>query len=139
MSDPTVPPPSPYNAPPPPPSGPVSGAVSPNRGIMIVLSYLWLLALVPLLVEKQDAEVQWHAKNGLMLLAAEVVIWIAFGAVHFILAMIHLGIIGCFLGLLGPLIGLGFLVVRIICILKGVKGERFIIPVVSQYASQINI
>ena len=29
---------------------------------MIVLAYLWLLALVPLLVEKDDPEVQWHAQ-----------------------------------------------------------------------------
>ena len=46
---------------------------SPNRGVMIVLAYLWPLALVPLLVEKQDAEVQWHAKHGLVLMVAELV------------------------------------------------------------------
>jgi hypothetical protein len=33
---------------------PASNAPSSNRTIMIVLSYLWLLALVPLLVEKDD-------------------------------------------------------------------------------------
>ena len=36
---------------------------SSNRNVMIVLSYLWLLALVPLLTEKDDKEVQWHAKQ----------------------------------------------------------------------------
>ena len=44
--------------------------VSTNRGPMIVLSYLWVLALIPLLVEKDDPEVQWHAKHGLVLAAA---------------------------------------------------------------------
>ena len=44
---------------------------------MIVLSYLWLLALVPLLVEKEDNEVQWHAKHGIVLMVAEIVLWIA--------------------------------------------------------------
>ena len=48
-------------------------AASPNRGVMIVLAYLWLLALIPLLVEKQDPEVQWHAKHGLVLMIAELV------------------------------------------------------------------
>ena len=43
---------------------------------MIVLSYLWLLALVPLLVEKDDKEVQWHAKHGIVLMVAEIVFWI---------------------------------------------------------------
>ena len=46
---------------------------SPNRGVMIVLAYLWPLALVPLLVEKDDAEVQWHAKHGIVLMVAEIV------------------------------------------------------------------
>jgi hypothetical protein len=40
---------------------PGSTAPSSNRNIMIVLSYLWLLALIPLLTEKEDKEVQWHA------------------------------------------------------------------------------
>ena len=53
------------------------GTVSSNRSIMIVLSYLWLLALVPLLVEKDDKEVQWHAKHGIVLMVAEIVLWIA--------------------------------------------------------------
>lgn len=60
MSEPTVPPPPSYTPPPPPPSsgGPAGpGHVSPNRTIMVVLSYLWILALVPLLVEKEDQEV----------------------------------------------------------------------------------
>ena len=43
---------------PPPPPLPTGGTQSGNRGVMIVLSYLWLLALVPLLVEKDDKEVQ---------------------------------------------------------------------------------
>ena len=45
-------------------------AVSPNRGVMIVLAYLWLLALVPLLFEKTDRQVQWHARHGIVLMIA---------------------------------------------------------------------
>ena len=50
---------------------------SDKTAIMIVLSYLWLLALVPLLVEKEDKKVQWHAKHGIVLMLAEIVLWIA--------------------------------------------------------------
>ena len=59
--------------PPPPPPAPPSS----NRNVMIVLSYLWLLALVPLLTEKDDREVQWHAKHGIVLMVAEIVLWVA--------------------------------------------------------------
>lgn len=44
---------------------------------MIVLAYLWLLALTPLLVEKDDAELQWHAKHGLVLFGAEIAVFFA--------------------------------------------------------------
>src|SRR3954470_16220785 len=40
----------------------------PNRAAMLVLGYLWPLAVVPLLVARDDAEVQWHAKHGLVLM-----------------------------------------------------------------------
>lgn len=49
-----------------------------NRGVMIVLAYLWPLAIVPLLLEKDDADVQWHAKHGLVLLVAELVLLTGF-------------------------------------------------------------
>src|SRR5437868_1347126 len=51
---------------------------SPNRGVMIVLAYLWALAIVPLLVEKHDPDVQWHAKHGLVLMAAVLVVIFAY-------------------------------------------------------------
>ena len=114
--------------PPPPPSAP-AGGVSPNRGIMIVLAYLWLLALVPLLVEKDDAEVQWHAKHGLVLFGAEV-------AAFFALAI--LGTITGFLGcILYPLLQLAILGLHIICIVKGLQGTRFLIPGLSDYANRL--
>ena len=43
---------------------------------MIVLSYFGLLALIPLLVDKDDPEVQWHAKHGLVLTVAWVVLFV---------------------------------------------------------------
>ena len=57
-------------------------APSSNRNVMILLSYLWLLALVPLLTEKDDKEVQWHAKHGLVLMVAELFLWIVISIVH---------------------------------------------------------
>ena len=79
----TPPPPPPPSPPaPPPPESPPPGTASPetaspNRGLMVVLAYLWLLAIVPLLVEEQDPEVRWHAKHGLVLFGAEFVGFIA--------------------------------------------------------------
>jgi uncharacterized membrane protein len=117
--------------PPPIPTG--SGAQSSNRGVMIVLSYLWLLALVPLLVEKDDKEVQWHAKHGLVLVVAEIVFWIAVSIVQVALG----SILGCIVGFLGLFVWVAIVILHILAMVKGVNGGRLIIPGVSQYADRL--
>lgn len=121
----------PTSAAPPPPPPPAASGASSNRGLMIALSYLWLLALIPLLVEKDDAEVQWHAKHGLTLLVAEVALWIVFA----ILSMV-LGPLACVLAIVQLVLFVAIVAVHIICIVKGVNGERFLIPGISQYADR---
>lgn len=108
---------------------------SPNRMPMIILAYLWILAIVPLLVEKRDAEVQWHAKHGLVLLAAEFILAIAYNIVVGMLVAITGGF-GCLFALFSPAITLGILIVHVIAIVKGLQGGRLIIPGVSEYANR---
>jgi len=134
MTEPGVPPPPSYT-PPPPPAGLSGSTVSPNRSVMIILSYIWILFIVPFIVEKDDREVQWHARHGLVITIAEILFWVAFGIIQRILNNV-VGGLGCLLGLLGPLIGLAFLVLRVLCIMKGINGQRFIIPGISQYADR---
>jgi uncharacterized membrane protein len=124
MSDSLQPP-----AAPPPATAPPSG-VSPNRQVMIVLSYIGLLALIPLLSEKEDREVQWHAKHGLVLFVSWIVLMVATQVVIIVLNQVSSSL-GCLVGMATPFVGLAYLVVSILCILKGVKGERFLIPGVS--------
>ena len=108
------------------------GPVSSNRNVMIVLSYLWLLALVPLLTEKDDKEVQWHAKHGLVLMVAEMIIWIVISVV-----LTPMGIFGCVAALFTPLLLLGELVLHIMCIMKGINGKRLIVPGLSEFADKL--
>jgi len=111
---------------------PGSSAPSSNRTVMIVLAYLWLLALIPLLVEKDDKEVQWHAKHGLVLLLAEIVLWVAITMINIVTGFF----IGCLVGVLSLGLWLAILILHIVCIVKGVNGQRLIIPGVSQYADK---
>ncbi|HSS78522.1 MAG TPA: hypothetical protein VLV54_17485 [Thermoanaerobaculia bacterium] len=134
MSDPNVPPPPSYTPPPPPPGTTPPGGVSQNRGLMIVLSYLWLLALVPLLVEKNDPEVQWHAKHGLVLTVAEIILWVGVFVVQIIAT--HVPFLGCIISILWFAVWIGIIILHILCIVKGVKGERFLIPGISEYANR---
>jgi uncharacterized membrane protein len=127
----TPPPPPPpggsYTPPPPPPPG---AAPSSDRTIMLVLSYLGILALIPLLVKKDDKEVQWHAKNGLGLTVAWILLWIVIAIVERILP----AIVGCGIAVVHCVLALGFLAVCIMAIMKAVKGERMRFPVISDFA-----
>ena len=130
------PPPTPPRAEPPPPQDlPPTEIVSDNRSIMIVLSYLGLLALIPLLVDKDDKEVQWHAKHGLVLAAVEVAVMIGLMVIGGVLGAISGGL-GCIFGLLWPVFMLAILIVHILCIVKGLNGQRFLIPGISEYADR---
>jgi len=106
-------------------------APSSNRNVMIILSYLWLLALRPLLTEQDDKEVQWHAKHGLVLMVAELFLWIVIS-----ILIGPLGIFGCIAALFTPLLGLGQLILHIMCIVKGINGQRLIIPGLSDFAEK---
>ena len=107
-------------------------APSSNRNVMIVLSYLWLLALVPLLTEKEDKEVQWHAKHGIVLMVVEIVLWVVITIVNIVTGIF----IGCLVGVLSLFLWVGLVVLHILCIVKGVNGQRLIIPGISEYADK---
>jgi uncharacterized membrane protein len=119
MSEPVVPPP--------PPAAPSSG--SSDKTLMLVLSYLGLLALVPLLVEKDDQNVQWHAKHGLVQM-------VFFFLIFAVLGVITSTGIGCIFAVIYPFAGLAWMVVTILSIMKAVKGERFKIPGISDFADK---
>jgi uncharacterized membrane protein len=129
-SEPSAEPAAPEPTAPPPTGETSSGNESSNRTVMIVLSYLWILFLVPLLVDKDDAEVQWHAKHGMVLTVAEILLQVFFNAVA------ATGI-GCIFVIFIPLVFVGFAVIRLICIVKGVNGERFLVPGISQFVEKV--
>jgi len=78
---------------------------------MIVLSYLWVLAVVPLLLEKDDSQIQWHAKHGLVLMVAEIIFWIAFTVVVSVLSFVTFGLLSV-IGLLSSFVWLAIIPCR---------------------------
>ena len=114
-------------APPPPPPPPPAPPASSNRSVMLVLSYLGILALIPLLTEKNDREVQWHAKHGLVLLVAYLVLMVGVTIASFVIG---------FVGMLQIPLWLGYLVVIILGITNALNGKRFVIPGVSDFAEK---
>jgi uncharacterized membrane protein YjgN (DUF898 family) len=102
---------------------------------MIVLAYLWPLALIPLLIDKQDAEVQWHARHGIVLAIAELILLFAYIIVTSIVSLRTLGL-GCVLTLFLIFAWIAVVAVHVVAILKGISGARLIVPGVSAYANR---
>jgi len=118
-----APAPPPLPPPPPPPTPPSS-----NRSVMLVLSYLGILALIPLLTEKNDREVQWHARHGLVLLVGYMVLTVA-------LFMVSL-VVG-FLGMLQVPLWIGYVVVIVLGITNALNGKRLVLPGISEFADRL--
>jgi uncharacterized membrane protein len=96
----------------------------------MILSYLWLLALVPLLAAQEDKEVQWHAKHGLVITGLEF-------ALYMVLWLISLtGFLSCLTCLAYIPLLIAGIVVRVLCIDKALKGGRFTVPGLSELADR---
>jgi len=100
---------------------------------MIVLAYLWPLALVPLLLERRDPDVHWHARHGLALMAAELVLIVVYFAVASVVSLASHGL-GLVLMLTLVCGWVGVLMMHVLAIVKGIGGTRLTIPFVSRYA-----
>ncbi|MEC4670593.1 MAG: hypothetical protein VST66_01770 [Nitrospirota bacterium] len=110
---------------------PPSPQMSSNRTAMIILAYLGFLALIPLLVEKEDADIQWHAKHGLVLMLSWIVLFVALAIIA---SIPGLGlVIGCGVS---PFLMLIIFFVHVFAIVKGLDGERLLIPVISDFADR---
>lgn len=129
----TPPPPGGSYVPPPPPPPGTSG--SSDRTLMVVLSYLGLLALIPYLTKKEDPDILWHAKNGMGLLILDVVVWVVLFVLQIALSRVFVGL-GCGVATIGCVVWIGVLVLHIYCIVQAVGGKRPNIPVVTDWAQK---
>jgi uncharacterized membrane protein len=109
---------------------------APNRATMLVLAYLWPLAIVPLLVSKDDAEVQWHAKHGLVLMAAELLAVLVLSVVAALISIMAFGIGLALSVLFYILLWTATLIVHVVAIIKALGGSRLDFPGVSHYTAR---
>ena len=93
---------------------------------LAAISYIGVLCLIPLLLKKDDKFVQFHAKQGLVLFIAEIVI-------SFINIIPFLGQMIWFFA------SLAFLLISIIGFIKAWRGEWWKIPYLHEYSKKINI
>lgn len=92
---------------------------------LAILSYIGLLVLIPILIEKKDEFVKFHAKQGLILAIAEIAT-----------AMISwVPIIGWIVWTIG---GLVWFILSIIGILNAINNKEEYLPVIGQFAQKLH-
>lgn len=100
--------------------------IAENR-VFAAISYLGILALVPLLLRKQSPFAQHHGRQGLALFF----LWVVWGFVGFIFSLIPL---------ISPLVWLGYLAMiglALTGIYKAWKGELWELPIIGSYAKKL--
>ena len=116
--------------PPTPPTSTGGSTGSSDRTLMLVLAYLGIFALIPLFMKKDDKEVQWHAKNGLVITAAWILLGIVLGVIS------QMPFMGCAVQAIWCVYPLLVLAVSILGIVKAINGQRFVIPGLSDFADK---
>jgi uncharacterized membrane protein len=109
-----------------------------DANVAAALTYLPIIAIVFLVIEKGSRFVKFHAVQSLLLCVAWFVLYFAMTVVGLVLGQIPvLGFIASILMMFVWLaIGLGGLVLWIIAILKAFQGEKWKMPYIGDIAEQ---
>lgn len=121
--------------------GPVISPQTSSTGmdpkVAALLSYLagWVTGLIFFLIEKEDKYVRFHAMQSILLSIAMFVIVIALNIVLAILTFIA-DVFGLLFALVSPLLGLAFLVLWIMLMVKAYQGEKWKLPIIGDMAER---
>jgi|GEM_PF-213509 len=103
--------------------------------VLLVLSYLGILALVPFLTARKEF-VQWHARQGLLLFGVSLTTLFAMILANVVLWHFH-WVLGLLFLLLLLTSSFGVLALIVACILKAFEGERWRIPFLGDFVERL--
>ncbi len=124
-----------YNAPPPPPNAPAAAGMAPN--VAALLSYVlgFITGIIFLVLEpyKNDRFVRFHAFQSTFFSIALTIFWIVWSQLFW---LIPFGFLMTLFGLLGMLFQLAMFLFWLFLMYKAYNGERFMIPVIGDFAAK---
>ena len=103
--------------------------------VMLVFSYLWVLALVPFMVTRREY-VRWHAKQGLILCGVSCLTFLGVIFVGAVLATLSRVFAWLFAFALINLVLL-YLALALVCVIKAMRGERWPVPFLGDLIEKI--
>jgi len=102
-----------------------------TRTAMLVLAYIPFLGFIPLLQKESDAEVRWHARNGLLLFGTVVATGVAATLIG-----IAVPALSCLYGIAMFSVAVVYTIIAILAVVKALQGQRLIVPGVSRHAGR---
>ena len=103
--------------------------------VMLVLSYIWVLALVPFMVTRREY-VRWHATQGLVLCGVAGAVFFAVILTGAILSTVSRVFAWLFAFGLVNLIFL-YMALALVCMIKAMRGERWAVPFLGDFVERL--
>lgn len=99
-----------------------------NNKVFGILSYLWILVLIPIFAAKDSPYAKFHANQGLVLCLAETALFVIARVVIFILSLSIVGIL--FAAIIGVAVDIVCLVFTILGIVNACSDEAKELPLI---------
>lgn len=109
--------------------------LAPNIASLLCYVCMPITSIIFLVIEKQDADVKFHAWQGTLFGGGYIVALVALQILRALFSWIA-GFLGAFVGIFIPLLGLVAFIGWILCLVKAYQGERWRIPVIGDIAAQ---
>lgn len=119
------------------PAGP--DQLSSEDKIFASLSYVSILFLVPLILRREQPSVYFHARQGLVLFGAEVVIWFLLFLLESFIAALAPASSLSLVAILGMLAWIAFVAISIAAIYFVFRGRQWEIPFLGKIAKKIQV
>ncbi|MBL8852785.1 MAG: hypothetical protein JNK57_02320 [Planctomycetaceae bacterium] len=98
-----------------------------NNTLMCILSYFGIFALIPYFTQKDNAYLNWHSRQGLLITAIAIVISFGLSVLTFLPA------IGWVAGLASMLFSFAVLALCVFCMIQACNGKKWAVPGLSAF------
>lgn len=105
----------------------MSNDSTPNKTLMCILSYFGIFALIPYFTQKDNAYINWHSRQGLLITAVAIIISFCLGVLSLLPA------IGWIAGMASMLFAIGMLGLCVFCMIQACSGNKWAVPGIAAF------
>jgi uncharacterized membrane protein len=113
----------------------LAGELSDQDRILLVFDYLGPLALFSLVASRREL-VKWHARQGLLLTATVAALYVLVRPIYLLLRQYAWPFFADLFWATISLVGVGILLLMLMCVVRALEGERFKIPLLGDLADR---